>query len=337
MSVKLYRPGFENITAVAVANPKNTFVVLTDDQVKSKAAFLLAEVETDVNGNFTVQLGVQQKYNGEAVEVDVYCGLAPLIGARMIPMKVGSRLIMWDTFGTGAGWTVQSIFVAAAVGDVPLGISDPTPIPAVTPGMPWGAPSPHVITPDADSWVAVDQTALDGGFFGLMGFNSDAAIPGGVAPGDGAGVAPSSTKNGGNIKIIFKAGRIGDPPPPLYTNSLNKIRINNWREVNQLNLQQFIGGGAGSCTGLTNDLDILSTTDHELMGPWSIAIVSAAVIPPYPALPYGSGPRGGVGTHHIHISTWPSCSYQVWLYTTPHLTNGINDRSTIWSLVTFCK
>ena len=260
---------------------------------------------------------------------------APLIGARMVPMKVGSRLIMWDTFGTGTGWTVQSIFVAAAVGDVPGGTADPTPVPAVPPGTPWGAPPPHVITPDADGWVAVDQTALDGGFFGLMGFNSNAAVPGGVAPGSGAGVVPADPKNGGALKIIFEAGRI--PDPPIYTNTLNKIRISNWREVNQLNLLQFIGGSAGSCSGLSNALDILYTADHELMGSYSITIVSAALIPPDPPLPSGLGPRGGFGTHHIDIHLWPSCSYQVWLYTTPRLTNGTTDRDTIWSLVTFCK
>lgn len=260
---------------------------------------------------------------------------APFVGARMVPMKVGSRLIMWDTFGTGASWTVQSIFVAAAIGDVPGGTADPTPIPVVPPGTPWGAPPPHVIVPDADGWVAVDQTALDGGFFGLMGINSNAAIPGGVAPGSGAGVAPAAPKDGGNIKITFEAGRIGEAP--IYTNALNKIRINNWQEVNQLNLQQFLGGGAGSCSGLSTALDILYTVDHELMGPWSISIVSAAAIPPFPPLPSGSGPRGGVGSHHVNIAAWPSCSYQVWLYSKPLLTNGKTDRATIWSLVTFCK
>ena len=262
---------------------------------------------------------------------------APLVGARIVPMKVGSKLVMWDTFGTGATWTVQSIFVAANVGDVPGGTSDPTPIPVLPPGTPWGAPPAAVITPDANGWVAVDQNALDGGFFGLMGFNSNAAIPGGVAPGIGAGSAPVDPKNGGNTKIAFEASRIGDPPPPLYTNSLNRIHINNWQEVNQLNLQQFLGGGSGSCSGLSTALDILYTADHELMGSFSIAIDSAAAIPPFPPLPSGVGPRGGFGTHHVNISTWPSCSYRVWLYTTPRLTNGRTDRGTIWSLVTFCK
>jgi hypothetical protein len=67
----------------------------------------------------------------------------------MVSMKVGNRLIMWDTFGTGASWTVQSIFVASAIGDVPGGTADPTPIPIVPPGTPCGTP-PHVIIPDAD-------------------------------------------------------------------------------------------------------------------------------------------------------------------------------------------
>ncbi len=260
---------------------------------------------------------------------------APLLGARVVPMKVGSRLILWDTFGTGLSWTVQSIFVAAAVGDVPGGTADPTPTPVVPPGTPWGPPPPHVATPDAAGWVEVDQSALDGGFFGLMGFNSHAAVPGGLAPGSGAGVAPATPKNGANVKIRFEAARLGEPP--IYSNALNRIHINNWQEVNQLNLLQFTTPGAGSCSGLSDKLDILYTADHELMGSFSVAIDSAAAIPPHPPLPSGIGPRGGVGSHHVNIGTWPSCSYKVWLHTTPRLTNGTTDRGTASSLVTFCK
>ena len=147
----------------------------------------------------------------------------------------------------------------------------------------------------------------------------------GIAPGSGAGVAPADPKNGGNIKITFEASRIGDPPPPLYTNALNRVRINNWQEVNQLNLQQFLSGGSGSCSGLSSSLNILYTADHELMGSFSIDITSAASFPK-PPLPSGTGPRGGVGSApppqpppptppitSYDISTSPSCSYQVWL------------------------
>ncbi len=263
----------------------------------------------------------------------------PITGSALVtPVVVGSRLKWWDVYGTGPAWTPQTIYVAGAISDVPGGTTDPTPIPVVPPGTPWGAPPPHVIVPDPDGWISVDQTALDNGFYGpLLRFNSAAAAPGGAAPGSGAGVAPAAPKNGANIAIVFQARRAGQPAPFPFSNTLQKIRINNWGEVNQLNLQQFMGGGAGSCSGLSSALDILYTADHELMAAWSISITSAAAIPPFPPLPSGTAPRGGVGTHHVNIAAWPSCSYQVWLYSRPALTDGETDRITIWSLVTFCK
>jgi hypothetical protein len=60
-----------------VASPKDTFAVLTDEQVNGKAAALIAETGTDAQGNFTFELGDKQKYGGEAFEADVYCGTVP--------------------------------------------------------------------------------------------------------------------------------------------------------------------------------------------------------------------------------------------------------------------
>jgi hypothetical protein len=76
--VRLYRHRQEqDVTTRAVASPKDTFAILTDDQVKAKAASLIAEAKTDAAGSFTFELGDKQRYNGEAFEVDVFCGTVP--------------------------------------------------------------------------------------------------------------------------------------------------------------------------------------------------------------------------------------------------------------------
>jgi hypothetical protein len=76
--VRLYRnrPD-QNVTALAVADPDDTFTVLSDEQVRAKEAMLIAETKTDADGSFTFNLGREQKYNGEAFEIDVYCGTVP--------------------------------------------------------------------------------------------------------------------------------------------------------------------------------------------------------------------------------------------------------------------
>lgn len=72
--VRLYRVRPErDIASLAVANPKNTFAILSDEEVKAKESSLIAEAETDERGNFTFKLSEQQRYDGEAFEVDVFC------------------------------------------------------------------------------------------------------------------------------------------------------------------------------------------------------------------------------------------------------------------------
>ena len=76
LQVRLYRVDKQpNVAALAVANPKETFAILDDDQVQEKASRLLAKVETDAEGNFAFELS--KNYAGEAFEVDVYCGSVP--------------------------------------------------------------------------------------------------------------------------------------------------------------------------------------------------------------------------------------------------------------------
>lgn len=80
--LRLYRSrDAQSVTALAVATPKETFAVLTEEQVNEKALALIAETTTDEQGNFTFELGEKERYSGEAFEVDVYCGTVP----RLIP------------------------------------------------------------------------------------------------------------------------------------------------------------------------------------------------------------------------------------------------------------
>ena len=254
--------------------------------------------------------------------------LTPITGDKVLPVLVGSRLIQWKLFDDNLVWTFQSIYVQG---------SGATPDPTPTPGGsgPWGPVPAHVIVPDADGWINVDQNGLDDGFYGsLVRFNSVVAIPGGNAPSNGAGNPVLDPKNGTAIRIVFEAGPVGGAV--TFSNELPNVLINNWQEVRLLNLQQFTSGG--SCSDLNTDLNILYTTDHQQLASWNIGISSAAVIPPIaPPLPSGTAPRGGFGNRYIDISSWPACSYLVALTTRRALTDGENDDSANTISVTFCK
>ncbi len=76
--VRLYRSRPEQkVTILAVANPKDTSTILTDEQVKEKESSLFAETVTNDDGSFLFELDEKENYNGEAFEVDVYCGTVP--------------------------------------------------------------------------------------------------------------------------------------------------------------------------------------------------------------------------------------------------------------------
>lgn len=78
VKVRLYRVREgRNVTALAVASPKDTFAILDDEQVREKESLLLAEAETDGEGNFSFELDDKQRYSGEPFEIDVYCGNVP--------------------------------------------------------------------------------------------------------------------------------------------------------------------------------------------------------------------------------------------------------------------
>lgn len=78
VTVRLYRnrPD-QNITALAVASPNDTLTLLNEEQINAKASQLIAETKTDTEGNFSFTLGRDQKYDGGAFEIDVYCETVP--------------------------------------------------------------------------------------------------------------------------------------------------------------------------------------------------------------------------------------------------------------------
>lgn len=249
-------------------------------------------------------------------------------------MLVGTRYTFWN----GDPNTLQTVRIRGT------GATSPTPpTPTADP-----TPPDHFIVPDAEGWVAVDQRALDDAFSGyLMGLNSAAAIvPNGTATTGataGTAVPPGDQKNSVDCAIIFQATRVGTigtvngGGAPDYTNQIGKVRINNWSEVALLDLLQFHTSGGTPCSPLSSDLDIEYSVDHELIAAWSIGLSTAApgvslTSPPPPP----STPRGGAGTHHENISTWPTCSYTVTLTTRRRLTNGLNDDPNRQTSKTFC-
>ena len=267
-------------------------------------------------------------------------GLQPMLAGNIVAVPVATRPITWNVSGTLAPIvTAQEIYVAP-FGATPPG---PTPTPALPPNVPWGSIPHVVIVPDAQGWVTLDPSATNGGFSGpLLKFASATVVPGGSASSSGPGVPilPVNQKNGTMLRIVFEAEPVTGPTvlSPTLTNELAHIYMNNWSDVNDLNLAQFIGAGNTACSGLANSLDIQYTADHELMAEWSLGISTAASIPGgVPALPSGTAPRGGAGTHHLNISTWPKCSYTVSLTTRRMLTDGEIDDSGHTNPLTFCK
>jgi hypothetical protein len=284
--------------------------------------------------------GVRMKYR---FLYDDGTGPLPIAGTLVSPVLAGSRLKAWpQQDGSGNATAVsspqfQSVIIAAA--PTP---PDPTP-PAV--GSLWYGPSPHYINPDAAGWVEVDPDAIGGGFQTLLGFDSAQVALGGVPPSVVPGTVPipaASQKNGQDYSIIFQATRVTTLPPgsiPDFSNSLSKIHINNWNEINALTFAEF---STGCCTPIDATLSVKLTVDHEEMdsGAWSLQITSCS--PSAPGnIPLTSPPltlsaRGGSGIIVENTSGWDPCSYTATLTTRPGLTTGLVDRSALPNPLTFC-
>jgi hypothetical protein len=255
----------------------------------------------------------------------------PITGGFVAPVRVGSRLALWN-----GSWHWQSVWVRGT------GATSPTP---PTPGAGLSPPD-HFIVPDAQGWVEVDAETADAAFHGyLMGFASPVAIAGGAAPApDPAGqpVDGVDQQNGTDCEIIYQAtrsrttGAVNGGAAPDYSNSVSKVRINNWQDVALLDLLQFHTAGGTPCSPLNAALDIEYTVDHELILSWGIGLTTAAGMTLTAPPPPPSTARGGAGTHHENISMWPTCSYTVSLSTRRRLTDGLGDDPGRTLTKTFC-
>ena len=287
--------------------------------------------------NSPVFSGVAMKYR---FLYDKGSGPSAITGSLVSPVLAGTRLINWpQNIGGVAQAALVSTFQDVWIVPAPAP-ADPTP-PA--PGAAWVAPSQHSIAPDGAGWIVVDPNAVGGGFQTLLGFDTTQplAVPGGdPTPGVPAGTAVPGglQRTGTDLSITFEATRVTTVPPgttPDYSNSLNKIHINNWDEVNERNLAEFV---TGCCTPIDKTLSVQFTVDHEEMsaGDWSLGISSCSPSAPGDITPAVSGPgvtisgRGGSGTIVLDTSSWTNCSYTLTLSTRPGLTTGLVDRG-VWS------
>jgi hypothetical protein len=285
--------------------------------------------------------GVAMKYR---FLIDTGAGPTPITGALVSPVLAGTRLVNWpQKVGLLAGPVLVPTFQDVQIVQAPAP-PDPTP-PAVATS--WFAPSTHYIPVDLDGWVEVDPDAIGGGFQTLIGFHTDnpLAVPAKDPNEVTAGVAvpPAKVFVGADLSIAFQATRVTTLPPgttPDFTNSLDKIHINNALEANALDFVEFV---SGCCTPIDKTLTVQFTVDHEEMdaGTWSLGISSCSPSAPGDITPTVSGPtvtlsaRGGFGTILEDTSTWENCSYTAALSTRPGLTTGLVDRGTWTHPLTF--
>ena len=177
----------------------------------------------------------------------------------------------------------------------------------------------------------------------LIGFNSPDVVPGGIPPAPppvaGSPVPAVDQKNGTDLGLIFQATRVTGPTsPPDSSNTLAKIHINNWAEVNLLDVTEFHTGGGTACTGITTALHVEYTTDHAQMRAWEAVITSAALGSPVIVAggPDALHPRGDAAVAPVAIGTFPPCSYTVTLSTRAGLTTGLIDNTGRSQQKTFC-
>jgi len=254
------------------------------------------------------------------------------------PLKVATRQITWH-----GGVAFQDVVI-----DISQPASAPDSIPADTYPLPI---ADHVLHPDADGWVRVDQPALDDGFYGsLFYLNTNTILPGGdasVGQTAGAAVSAADQKNG---KMLFVQFQTTDDPsnpasPNLQTQALvAQIYVNNWNEVSLVKLEELYAGGGSGCTPVKTQAHIDYTVDHELIGSWNLSISSNAT-GGISGLPSGNVPRGAAAQLNLAtaagispaFATWPSCAYALSLNTIRKLTTGEYNDDWTPNVVLFCK
>jgi hypothetical protein len=238
------------------------------------------------------------------------------------PVAITGPLVSLVQVGTQAiSWPRKDIATGLAIGPMQtlhptVQVSAAPPSSPVAPviGAHYVDPTPFNLQPDVNGWVTLDPNVDAGGFSTLMGFETT-QVPGlaGGAPfagangepgGSPAASPPPVSATGTDLSITFQATRVAVTTVD-YTNTLAKIHINNWVEVNNLWIKEF-DGASGCCTPITNTASVQFTADHEEMaaGAWSLSIPNVGCSPSAPGniTPTASGPgvtvmpRGGWGT-----------------------------------------
>lgn len=261
-------------------------------------------------------------------------------------LKVGTRMVPW-----GSGTAFQDVVI-----DPLQAASAPDALPVFDPMNPSTPPADHVLHPDANGWVRVDQPALDNGFYGpLMWLNTNTIVPGGAgaSAGDAAGNLPSTPRNGHIVHIAFQTTdnpatntNLGDPNFNEQVMQAH-IYVNNWGEVSLLKLDELFAG-SGGCTPVSASATVRYTADHELIADWGLGVSSAAVpggITINHSLTAGSTARGNAQVFNMAapgettppFSAWPSCAYSLVLSTRRKLTDGENNDHARSNQVIFCK
>jgi len=258
-------------------------------------------------------------------------------------LKVATRQIIWNG--------------AVAFQDVVIDTVNPASVQDAIP--PDNYPNlivPHVITPDANGWIRVDQSAMDGGFLGpLVRLNTNSIVSGGNAgaglnAGDSVGMADQ--KNGKMLYLQFQT--TDDPANPASINlhtqpTIGKIYVNNWTEVNLIKLEELYSNGLSGCSPVKTTAHIDYTVDHELLASWYISVWSNAT-GNVSGFPSGNAPRGAASQIVLNtppasssivinplFENWPSCAYMLNLSTTRKLTTGdVNDDES-GNPVLFCR
>jgi len=137
------------------------------------------------------------------------------------------------------------------------------------------------------------------------------------APGD---ITPSSSGPGVSITARGGSGSIGESTGGVSTSLVNSI------------------SASDTTFAVTSSVGFPSPPfDAYLCGTDEAIQVINVVGTNWTVLRGQNGTTQAAATAGAEVTTaWCNCSYQVWLYTTPRLTDGVNNRGLDFRLVTFC-
>jgi hypothetical protein len=267
----------------------------------SDAPYETAEIMT-VNIATTTTWTVVRGVDGTTQAASIPAGAtvainpAPITGSLVdTPIQVGQRPISWPnhsgtTLLPGNSSILEPVYVGPGTDPLPPSVS------------PWYPPA-HYIQPDSTTgWVDIDQTMVAPGVSIFLWFDSAQVTtatcelvsppcfgtPGGAPAGTAVPVANQGV--GTDLTVIFQASRVGVTAPVDYSNSLCKIHVNNYPEVNNLWFVEFDTPGTTCCTPINSFLSTQFTVDHEMIdsGGWSLSITSCSPSAPGDITPAAS-------------------------------------------------